>query len=241
MKLNPAIGMCFLVFWSFSALGQNVQVNNANRTISISVSETIQAAPDIARIHLGFRTYNKTHDAAFLENARVMSLIVKAVEDAGVPANRIETERVTIQEAEESNNPTRGGKLFEAAQILSFYVATGQAQSVIDSAVAAGANELENVTWLVSDETVLESKANVAAIAKAKRLAGEMASQLGLSLGEMLYVSNSQPFRFPVGMNMTISAETAVVQTRRRQSDFKIFPAKVERQATIQAVFAIAN
>ena len=66
-------------------------------------------------------------------------------------------------------------------------MAAAGAQKLIDVAVQAGANGVENVGRDVADEESLEGQAREAAMQKARKIAGELAKSAGSKLGDLLY------------------------------------------------------
>jgi uncharacterized protein len=115
-------------------------------------------------------------------------------------------------------------------------VHSGAVLAIVDLAVKAGANELNNIEWNVADPVALQAGAGGAALAKARTIAEQMAKGLGTKLGELVYASNSAP-----------------VTRKRRDKAFPevmappppppptltLFPQKVKSDATVYAVFSI--
>ncbi len=166
-------------FWHV-AQGQEVQVSRTNRTISVVVTESVRVDPEIARISVGYHNFARTKQIAYEENVRLANKIAKALLDAGVPKNLIETETFSVGRAQRYDMPEAGSKELEyaAEQIFSVRVPVAQAQAIVDRAVGAGANKVEEVEWAVTDPMSLEAKANSAALAKALTSAERMAKEL---------------------------------------------------------------
>jgi uncharacterized protein YggE len=61
----------------------------------------------------------------------------------------------------------------------------------VDIAVAAGANQIEQVDWSVADDKQLETKAYAAALKRAREVAEQTAAQSGVKLGEIVTIVNS--------------------------------------------------
>lgn len=129
---------------------------------------------------------------------------------------------------------------YKASQQWTIVVPVGQAQTIIDIAVAAGANEVLDVNWAVSDEAALQAKAYSAALSKVRNLASQMARELNTKLGELLYASNTRPVS-PVygGIAQGRGSSAMTASLVRREPMLKLFPQKVEEQATVYAIFAI--
>lgn len=222
-----------------SLLAQDIQVNRQNKTIAVTADESITADAEVALLTIGYRNYGVTQDAAFRENVRVAEQIIKALLDAKVPKTNIETDKLQLTRAEIDEKWTADMKKerqFTAGQSWHVTVPASEAQTVVDLAVSAGANEVEDVEWNVADPVALQAKAGVAALAKAKSIAGQMAKGLGTKLGELVYASN----RAPAG-KMYRGMETLEVMAPPPLPPPKLtlFPQKVKSDATVYAVFSI--
>ena len=109
---------------------------------------------------------------------------------------------------------------------------------MVDAAVKAGANEVDDVEWNVVDPIALQAKAGGAALAKARAIADQMAKGLGIKVGELVYASNRAPVpKMWRGLAQTANASVASVQ--EQEPKLKLFPQKVRSDATVYAVFAI--
>ena len=114
-----------------------------------------------------------------------------------------------------------------------------QAQIVVDLAVKAGANEVDDVEWNVADPVALQAKAGGAALAKARSIADQMAKGLGTKLGELVYASNRAPVaKMWRGMTAQTSLSSIATVTEK-QPKLTLFPQKVKSEATVHAVFSI--
>ncbi len=220
------------------AHAQSVDVTRTNKTIAVTVAETVRVDPDLAIVQFGFRNYAKTKDAAYEENVRASNRITKALLDAGIPKDRIETESLRVGDASpEWSSEAPKGEKFEAHQSWKISVAVTDAQKVIDLAVSAGVNEIENVDWTVANPFALEAKAGAAALAKAKELARIMAQDMGVRLGELLYVSNSRPTTWERA-GLAADYSTVAVAAALPPPKLTLFPKQVEREATVHVVYA---
>lgn len=110
------------------------------------------------------------------------------------------------------------------------------AQSVLDVAVRAGANELSDVTWDVKNPDALSVRATAAALDKARGLAQQIVTGLGAKLGELLYASNTTAIQ-RAGTVAEMVAPPPPPPPGVPQ--LKLFPQKVVRDATVNAIFAV--
>jgi uncharacterized protein YggE len=223
-------------------LGQDIQVNRQNKTIAVTADESTTADAELAVLAIGYHNYGVTQDGAFLENVRVADRITNALLDAKVPKANIETDKLQLTRAEFDEKWTADMKKerqFAAGQSWHVTVAASAAQTVVDLAVKAGANEVDDVEWNVADPVALQAKASGAALAKARSIADQMAKGLGTKLGELVYASNRAPVvkRWLSGSLNTESATLSSVLDK--QPKLTLFPQPVKSNATVYAVFSI--
>jgi uncharacterized protein YggE len=232
-----------LLFAAPAVPAQGIQVNPQNRTVAVTSSGTVEADSEIAIIHLGCHNYGKTRDAAYSDNTRAASKITGALLAAGVPKTNIETQDVSLTQPDwqgENTTPEeRQEKQYEASQSWSISVPPPQAQAVIDRAVAAGANDIDGVAWNVADPDALDAKAAASGLAKARVLAEQMAQQFGGKVGELLFVSNTEPGTIDWFGNQSFLAQQFVTVDAARKTSLQLFPQKVRREVKVYAVFAL--
>jgi uncharacterized protein YggE len=220
---------------------QDIQVNRQNKTIAVTADESTTANAEVALLTIGYHNYGVTQDAAFQENVRAAERITKALLDARVPKANIETNKLQLTRAQVDEKWTadmRKERQFEAGQSWHVTVSASEAQTVVDLAVKAGANEVEDVDWNVADPVALQAKAGAAALAKARSIADQMAKGLGTKLGELVYASNRAPVA-KAWQTVEVDAEKMVVPPPPPPPKLTLFPQKVKSDATVYAVFSI--
>ena len=234
---------CFLsVLFSVcvvSMYAQTIQVNRQNKTIAVTADDSATAVAEVAVVEIGYHNYATTQDGAFHENVRVAEQITKALLDAKIPRGNIETEKLRLSRAEIDEKWTpdmKKDRQFTAEQSWRVTVSASDAHSVVDLAVKAGANELNDVEWNVADPVALQARAGGAALAKARTIAEQMAKGLGAKLGELVYASNRAGTTL-----LTVEAVSAVVAPPPPPppASLTLFPEKVKADATVNAVFSI--
>src|SRR5271165_5476786 len=70
---------------------QYIQVNKDNRTIAVSTSDTATADADTAIVHIGFQNYAADEKTAYANASATSNAIVKALAEAGVKKDEIES------------------------------------------------------------------------------------------------------------------------------------------------------
>jgi uncharacterized protein YggE len=240
-----------LAFLAYSVLvpvakAQNVEVNRQNRTVAVTVTDTVEAEPEIAVVQVGYHNFGPTRDAAYKQNGESAQKIVDALISAGVKKEDIETNAVTLDRVDSEGKDwtpvERKERQYEAQQMWTVRVPPAEAQKAADQAIAAGANMLQNVDWIVRDLPALDAKAGHNALAKARALAEDMAQQFGAKVGALLFVSNDQGNAFVsargAGGGMGNNIQTITV-TEQAQPVLLLLPQKVRRDATVHAVFVL--
>lgn len=220
---------------------QDIQINRQNKTIAVTAEESVTASAEIAVLSLGYHNYATTQEEAFRQNLRLAEKIAKALSDAKIPPENIETEKIRLglTELDEKWTPDmKTQRQFEAQQSWHVTVSADAAQSIVDLAVRSGANEVEGAEWGVADPLALQAKASGAALIKARNIATQMANGLGTKLGELVYASNRAPVA-KMWRGMGLQTQESTVAGHVPGPMLKLFPQKVQSQATVYAVFAI--
>ncbi|MHB1021562.1 MAG: SIMPL domain-containing protein [Acidobacteriaceae bacterium] len=240
--------MSWIVLTSILAVGvakaQTIQVSKDNRTIAITTSDTASAEADVATVHIGFFDYGPDQQTAYAEGSKISNAIAKALADAGVAKDTIQSDNQGISEVPqyEWNNLTpaeRAQRKFKVQQSWTVKTSAENAAKVLNIAVNAGANQSGAIDWSLKDENALQAKAAGKALARARTIADQMAAGLGAKVGALIYASNQTqgPVFQPVGGIM--GAIGGGPMERKATLPLAISPHKVEKSATVYAVFAI--
>src|SRR5208282_3523803 len=155
-----------------AANAQNVEVNRENRTVAVSLMDTVEVEAEVAVVQIGYTNFGLTRDATYKQNGESAQKIVNALISAGVKNEDIETNDVMLyrvdSEGKDWTPEERQARQYEAEQSWTVRVPPAQGQKVADQAIAAGANILQNVEWIVKDLPALDAKASHNALAKAR-------------------------------------------------------------------------
>jgi hypothetical protein len=211
------------------------------KTIQISATEKVEITADSATVKIGYHNLGATKDVAYAENTRAANKIIQALLDAGVPKEEIETESLKLEQEQErygakSDQPLR----YSAVQEWQVHSKASEMQKIVDIAIAAGANQIEDVEWSVNDPAELEAKAYVAALKRAKEVAEQTASQTGLKLGEIVSITNSTSSLTRFGA--LVNSETAMMMAVAppKMAMLKLQPGTVEREASVTITYVVA-
>jgi uncharacterized protein YggE len=176
---------------------------NANvRTLSVSGSGDALLAPDIAYIYVGVHTESPTAAEAVEENTSQTQGLIQAIREFGIDEKDIRTTNFSIYPRDRFDPATglpSGEKVYAVDNTV--YVTIRDLTKLgdlLDTAVQAGANNINSVQFDVADkdEALREARAN--AVKDAEAEAQALAQAAGLSLGEIQSISFSEAQPYPI-------------------------------------------
>jgi uncharacterized protein YggE len=142
------------------------QNNTSNpNTLFVTGTANTKVKPDKVILSLGVETNNKTANAALVANSKVMNKVIDALKTAGVKENETSTSSLSISPNYNYSRPSdtvgkiTGFTVSNLIQIQSTNI--GNVSRWIDTAIASGANTVNNVDFTISDKRLDETKNNL--------------------------------------------------------------------------------
>ena len=161
----------------------------AERLVTVTGHGTIAVAPDTAMIRIGVTSQGKTARDASAANAQQMTKVINTIEQSGIAKKDIQTSRLSLQPQYDAKNGTNRLLGFQVTNQITVRIhKIDELPSVLDKAIAAGANEMSGITFLVSGESKLLDQARADAIADARRKAGLYAKAAGAKVGKVVSI-----------------------------------------------------
>jgi uncharacterized protein YggE len=240
LRLAP-FALC-ATFLAMTAPAQTIQVSKENRTISITATDKVTVLADVATIHIGFIAYGPDSDSAYDAGSHTSNAIVKALTSAGVSDDSIESENQNVSTVQEYQidklTPAeKAQRKFQVTQSWTVRTNANDAAKVLDLAVKAGANQSGQIDWSLKDENAPQSEAASKALQRARTVAAEMAKGLNATLGALLYASNETQAEPPRPLMKAMAAPQ--MSGGGGGIPLAINPRRIEKTATVYAVFAI--
>ncbi|GMO56643.1 MAG: SIMPL domain-containing protein [Treponemataceae bacterium] len=169
------------------------KINAVERAVTVTGSGNVSVTADTASIVLSVITANWDATLASSDNAQKMTEVQAAVTAiAGVTKDAITTSGYAIgRESYYSEGVMRQGRYQVTNRINITLGDITVAGSVIDKAIAAGANELTSLTFSSSDTQTAYTEARVLAMEQALSNARLLATQAGARLGKVLTIEES--------------------------------------------------
>jgi uncharacterized protein len=161
------------------------------KLVTVTGQATISVAPDTAIIRIGVTSHGKSAREASDANGKRMTVVLAAIKDSGIAERDIQTSRLSLQP---QYDPNKGG----TASLLGFQVTNqltirihdiAQLPAILDRAIAAGANEMSGIEFIVSEHSKLLDQARDDAIADARRKAELYAKAAGAKLGRVVAIT----------------------------------------------------
>jgi uncharacterized protein YggE len=217
MKYRAPLALAALALLAGPALAETAAAEPAPpAVISVTGEATISVAPDVAQIEAGVTSDAKTAREASDANNAAMAKVLLALKGAGIEAKDFQTSRLSLQP---QNAPNRSGPSaivgYRASNRVTVQLRdVGKVAGVIDTLVAAGANDIGGINFMVSNASKLLDDARQQAVADARRKAEIYAKAAGVTLGAPLSISEEgapgpMPFR---KMAAGIAASAPVAQ-----------------------------
>ena len=167
--------------------------------IVVTGEGSINVAPDIAEIRSGVTTRGKTVREATETNSKTMAAILSALTESGIPQKDVRTAQLSIQPVYAAQEPGKEQKLvgyMVANHVTAKIKHVEKLGDVLDRLIAAGATDVWNVDFVVSDPAKSLDQAREAAVADARRKAELFAKAAGVTLGRVISIeeeSGSSP------------------------------------------------
>ena len=159
--------------------------------ISVTGEAQISVPPDVAHIDAGVTSDAKTAREASDANTAAMGKVLVALKGAGIDEKDIQTSRLALQP---EYAPNRSGPSpivgYRASNRVTIRLRdVGKVAGVIDILVSAGANDIGNISFSVSQASKLLDDAREKAVADARRKAEVYARAAGVTLGAPLSIA----------------------------------------------------
>jgi uncharacterized protein YggE len=180
--------------------------------ISVTGEAQVSVAPDLAQIDGGVTTEAKTAREASEANNKAMAAILPALKAAGVAETDIRTSRLSLFPQSAPSRPNGPVQItgYRASNRVTVRIRDiTKVAPTIDALVAAGANDIGGINFIVSQESKLLDDARVRAIEDARRKAEIYARAANVRLGAPVSISEEGSGGPPVPVRAQFKAGAA--------------------------------
>lgn len=160
-------------------------------TIQVDGEAVVHAKPDRAQVDLGVTTQSPDAKTAAAQNAQKLDRVIQQLRSQA--GQNLEIKTIGYSLSPNYVYPPQGGEPKITGYIASNVIQVQtddlvQVGPVIDSAIKAGANNVQALRFLLKDEGAVQSEALKEAAKKARNKADALASALGVKIIRVLHV-----------------------------------------------------
>ena len=172
-------------------------------TVAVQGEGVTRVAPDAATTTIGVTVSDPSLTAAQAAANESMTAVIDALKAGGVADEDIQTSNYSVQPLQsydDTGNPT-GITAFQVSNQVSVIIRDLESiPTLLDSAVAAGANTIWGISFIATDASDAVAQARQLAVADARDRAEQLASAAGLSVGAIISITEtSSPMAFAAG------------------------------------------
>jgi uncharacterized protein YggE len=164
------------------------------RNLSVTGTGSAFLTPDVVIVTLGVQTQGTSIGDTVAANNQTAAQVIQAVTAMGVIPEDVQTTYFSVStqpKYDEFGNPTSDVTYWVDNTVTVTLRDTAQLGTLLQNALASGANSVQGVTYTVDDPDAALSGARADAMADARRQAEQLAGDAGVALGDILSVSES--------------------------------------------------
>lgn len=226
----------------------------ANATLlNLSAEALVRRAPDLANFSAGVVTQAKTAGEAMTANARRMDGVIAALKRAGIADRDIQTASLSLQPQyyyPQRERPLPAGTTrpaepqaprivgYEARNSVQVRVRKlGEMGKVIDTLVAAGANQVDGPNFMLENQDAALDEARTEAVKKARTRAELYARAANLRVARILSISEGGAY-YPQPVMMR-EAVMATAGNAAPPPPSPVAPGELQLGVTLSVQFAL--
>ncbi|WP_182865631.1 SIMPL domain-containing protein [Rhodopirellula sp. JC639] len=182
------------------------------RVIVVNGSGEASGVPDTAEINIGIVVEEDSAKAAVQANNSQMRRLLDRIKQQGISEKDIQTSSFSVSPRyQRSRNPDGQPPKIDGYRVSNqVHVRVREIErlgEVLDQVVSAGANQINGIRFSISKTETLMDEARNKAIRDAKRKAGLMAKEAGVTLGRIVEIRDHSGGGQPAPVRMMAMAE----------------------------------
>lgn len=161
-------------------------------TVTVSGTGRMSALPDQAVISVGVQGSAATAAAALDANSKLMQQVLARLKADGIPDSAVETTNVAVYgnpRYDQKTGKQTGTDYWASNSVMVTLTDFSLIGGVFAAAAEAGANNLSGPDWQLSDNTKAQTQALAQASAQARAKAEAFAAANGVTLGDVLVLT----------------------------------------------------
>lgn len=172
----------------------SAQDRPTERTVTVSATGSVSAAPDVAHISAGVVSEAATARDAMDQNNKAMRALIDGLKSIGLDAKDIQTTHVGVEPKHQNyrdGQPPKivGYRVVNQVRVVQRNIA--RLGETLDKCISLGANQLGGVSFEVSTAETLKDEARRRAMANARRRAELYATAAGVGVDRVLSIAET--------------------------------------------------
>ena len=230
--------ICLLMILALAFPGQAALLKGDETNVVVSGQGIIKAEADVAYVTLGVERTEETATKAQNVAAQKMNNILASLKKMGIPKDKIETTRISLYPQYKYDKGKRDLIGYTARNQIKVTVdKLDNVGKVIDSSIAAGANNVNNISFSVKEESSFKITALRKAFEDAKAKAETIAAASGLVLSKIKSIQESGARVIPSISSMRTLAAEGVGAA----AETPVSPGKIEIHGNLTVVYECAK
>ncbi len=210
-----AFGLILVAILALAA-GSVMAAETPDRTMTLTGTGIVTAVPDKAVITLGVESDAKTAGEALARNNAAMQAVLKVLTAQGLAPKDIQTSTFSVAPqivypSSSRNEPPRITGYKVTNQVTATIRDLDKIGGLLDKAVSAGANSVNNISFAVSEPQPLHDEARRLAVRDATRKAELYATAAGVKLGVITSLTEAGSGNVPRYQRTNIAAAESTV------------------------------
>jgi uncharacterized protein YggE len=231
---------------SAQSLSTGPVVAAGNTLLSISAEGKSARMPDLAVFTAGVTTQGKTAGEALTENAQRMTAVIASLRKGGIAERDIQTSNLSVNPVYGQPKRLPDGSFEQQDPVIIGYQATNQVSvrqrkldqygKVIDTLVAAGANQVNGPAFQIDSPDSAMDEARIEAMKKARARAELYAKAAGLRVVRVLSIAENGGWAPPQPPMLFARADKAMAQ-----SASPVAAGELEMTVTVNVSYELAQ
>lgn len=221
-----------------NAVATEVTLTTANPVIDLSVTEYVDAVPDVASFSTGVQTFAPTANEAVRQNNAQMAIVVARLKALGIANKDIQTTQLSLNQQFDYQEGRQVFRGFAANNIVTAKLRDlKKMPAFLDALASDGATNFNGPVFTVDDDSRLKQAASDKAWNSAMARANMIARKAGHSSARLLRVEEiSNDF---AGQPMPMATEVRAADASSKSSP--ILPGRVRIGATMNFTFEMVK
>jgi uncharacterized protein YggE len=206
-------------------------------TLNLAAFGETRLAPDMASINLGVTTEAATAAAAMQANSARMTQVVAALRKGGIAEKDIQTSQLSVeaQYAYEQNQPPKLTGYRAANQVTVTVRDLSRLGQAVDAVVAAGANQVGQISFGLADPAAAETAAREAAVKALAAKADLYARATGHRVLRLVSLSETG------GVSPPMPVAMVAMSARFEKAETPVSPGEVRVRIDVTGVYELTR